>query len=159
MPLLAHLVQLEPAGARESPLVLGRGLGQRAARRPTQTTRITTAVCRTGDSAYDSATTSEQEQALEPEPQERHLNIHFEPQIMAGVYANFANVSHSDYEFTITFARVDHDVDGDEVPGVAVVARQPLAALHAPADRRDAGQLLEVVDPRGHQDLPEYDGD
>jgi hypothetical protein len=51
---------------------------------------------------------------------ERHLNIHFTPEIMAGVYANFANVSHSDYEFTITFARVDHEVDDDEVPGVVV---------------------------------------
>ena len=30
---------------------------------------------------------------------------------MAGVYANFANVSHSDYEFTVTFARVDHEVE------------------------------------------------
>jgi len=30
-------------------------------------------------------------------PSERHLNIHFSPEIMAGVYANFANVSHSDY--------------------------------------------------------------
>ena len=39
---------------------------------------------------------------------------------MAGVYANFANVSHSDYEFTLTFARVDHEVEDDEVPGVVV---------------------------------------
>ena len=39
---------------------------------------------------------------------------------MAGVYANFANVSHSDYEFTITFARVDHEVEDDEIPGVIV---------------------------------------
>src|SRR5204863_477810 len=38
---------------------------------------------------------------------ERHLNIHFSPEIMAGVYANFANVSHSDYEFTVTFERAD----------------------------------------------------
>ena len=30
-------------------------------------------------------------------------------------------------------------------------ARQPLAALHARADRRDGGQLLQVVDPRGYQ--------
>jgi len=51
---------------------------------------------------------------------ERHINIHFSPEIMAGVYANFANVSHSDYEFTVTFARVDHEVDADEVPGVVV---------------------------------------
>jgi hypothetical protein len=51
---------------------------------------------------------------------ERHINIHTSPEIMAGVYANFANVSHSDYEFTITFARVDHEVEEDEVPGVVV---------------------------------------
>ena len=55
-------------------------------------------------------------------PGGRHINIHFSPDIMAGVYANFANVSHSDYEFTITFARVDHEVEEGDVPG-AVVAR------------------------------------
>ena len=51
---------------------------------------------------------------------ERHINIHFDPGDMAGHYANFANVCHSDYEFTITFARVDHEVEDDEVPGVVV---------------------------------------
>jgi hypothetical protein len=51
---------------------------------------------------------------------ERHYNIHFSPEMMAGVYANFANVSSSDYEFTITFARVDHEVEDEEVPGVVV---------------------------------------
>ena len=51
---------------------------------------------------------------------ERQINIHFSPEIMAGVYANFANVSHSDYEFTVTFARVDHEVDDEEIPGVVV---------------------------------------
>jgi Protein of unknown function (DUF3467) len=40
--------------------------------------------------------------------------------VMAGLYANFANVSHSEYEFTITFARVDHEVEAEEVPGVVV---------------------------------------
>jgi hypothetical protein len=50
----------------------------------------------------------------------RNINIHFAPEMMGGVYANFANVSHSDYEFTITFARVDHEVDEDEIPGVVV---------------------------------------
>ena len=53
----------------------------------------------------------------EAEPNERRINIHFSPEIMAGSYANFANVSHSDYEFTITFARVDHEVDDEEIPG------------------------------------------
>jgi len=52
--------------------------------------------------------------------QERQINIHFSPEIMAGVYSNFANVSHSDYEFTITFARVDHEIEDDEVPGIVV---------------------------------------
>jgi hypothetical protein len=60
------------------------------------------------------------------QPRERHFNIQTSPEIMAGHYANFANVSHSDYEFTITFARVDHEVEEDEVPGV-VVTRVSLA--------------------------------
>ena len=54
------------------------------------------------------------------QPRERHFNIQTSPEIMAGHYANFANVSHSDYEFTITFARVDHEVEEEEVPGVVV---------------------------------------
>ena len=57
---------------------------------------------------------------------ERHFNLHTTPEAMAGVYANFASVSHSDYEFTITFSRVDHEVEADEVPGV-VVARVSLS--------------------------------
>ncbi len=52
--------------------------------------------------------------------QERQLNIHLDPEQMAGVYANFANVSFSDYEFTLTFARIDHSVEDGDVPGVAV---------------------------------------
>ena len=56
----------------------------------------------------------------DPNQPERHINIHFSPDIMAGVYSNFANVSHSDYEFTITFARVDHEVEDEEIPGVVV---------------------------------------
>ena len=54
------------------------------------------------------------------EPRERQLNIHIDPEDMGGVYANFANVTFSQYEFTITFARVDHEVEDDEVPGVVV---------------------------------------
>jgi len=59
---------------------------------------------------------------MDEEPQERQLNLHLEPDQMAGVYANFANVSYSDYEFTITFARIEHEVDEGDVPG-AVVSR------------------------------------
>ena len=54
--------------------------------------------------------------------QERQLNIHLDPEHLAGVYANFANVSFSDYEFTITFARIEHEVEEGDVPG-SVVAR------------------------------------
>ena len=58
--------------------------------------------------------------ADEEQGRERHINIHFDPAHMAGVYANFANVSHSEYEFTVTFARVDHEVEAEEIPGVVV---------------------------------------
>jgi hypothetical protein len=57
---------------------------------------------------------------MDENPPERHINIHFAPDVMAGHYANFANVSHSDYEFTVTYARVDHEVEEEEVPGVVV---------------------------------------
>jgi hemerythrin-like domain-containing protein len=53
---------------------------------------------------------------------DRQLNIHIDPENMAGVYANFANISFSPFEFTLTFARVDHEVEEGDVPGV-VVAR------------------------------------
>jgi hypothetical protein len=90
---------------------------------------------------------------------ERHLNIHFTPEIMAGVYANFANVSHSPYEFTITFARVDHEVEEEEVPGV-VVSRINLSP-------RFMQELIEAMEDNyskwrtreGIASLPEYEGD
>jgi hypothetical protein len=54
------------------------------------------------------------------EPQERQLNLHLEPHHLAGSYANFANITFSDYEFTLTFARIDHEVEEGEIPGVVV---------------------------------------
>ena len=51
---------------------------------------------------------------------DRQFNLHTTPETMAGHYSNFANVAHSDYEFSITFARVDHEVEEGEVPGVVV---------------------------------------
>ena len=77
---------------------------------------------------------------------------------MAGVYANFANVSHSDYEFTITFARVDHEVEDEEIPGV-VVSRINLCAkfmrelIDAMQDNYSKWQTRE-----GIKNLPEYGG-
>jgi hypothetical protein len=50
----------------------------------------------------------------------RQLNIHLDPENLAGVYANFANISFSDYEFTLTFARIDHEVEEGDIPGVVV---------------------------------------
>jgi hypothetical protein len=92
------------------------------------------------------------------EQPERHINIHTSPEIMAGVYANFANVSHSDYEFAITFARVDHEVDEEEIPGV-VVSRINLSPrfmrelIDAMEDNWSKWQAKE-----GIRNLPEYDG-
>jgi hypothetical protein len=60
--------------------------------------------------------------AVDDDPQERQLNIQLDPENLAGVYANFANVSFSDYEFTLTFARMAHEVEEGDLPGV-VVAR------------------------------------
>ncbi|MCW2951768.1 MAG: hypothetical protein JWQ48_938 [Conexibacter sp.] len=91
------------------------------------------------------------------EETERHINIHFSPDIMAGVYSNFANVSHSEYEFTITFARVDHEVDDDEIPGV-VVSRVNLSAkfmrelIDAMEDNYSKWHTTE-----GIKNLPEFD--
>jgi hypothetical protein len=60
---------------------------------------------------------------MESDGFERRINIHIDPEQLAGVYSNFANVSFSDYEFTLTFVRVDHEGSGEEeIPG-AVVAR------------------------------------
>jgi uncharacterized protein DUF3467 len=64
---------------------------------------------------------------MAPDERERHINLHTTPEVMAGVYSNFATVSHSDYEFTLTFSRVDHEVEAEEVPGV-VVSRVSLSA-------------------------------
>ncbi len=77
---------------------------------------------------------------------------------MGGVYTNFANVSHSDYEFTVTFARVDHEVEADEVPGV-VVSRVNLSP-------RFMRELIDAMEDNyskwltreGIKNLPEYGG-
>lgn len=93
----------------------------------------------------------------EDQPQERQINIHTSPEVMAGVYANFANVSHSDYEFTITFARIDHEIEDNEVPGV-VVSRVNMAPrfmrelIDAMSDNYSKWETRE-----GIRELPEYE--
>jgi len=89
---------------------------------------------------------------------ERHINMHMSPETMAGTYANFANISHSDYEFTITFARLDHELDEDEIPGV-VVSR-------VSASPKFMRELIDALEDNyskwstreGIKNLPEYRG-
>jgi hypothetical protein len=90
------------------------------------------------------------------EEQERRLNIQCDSEHLAGTYANFANVSFSDYEFTLTFARIDHESGGGgDVPGV-VVARVNMSHPFAK-------ELLDAMNDswskystmKGIQDLPE----
>jgi hypothetical protein len=57
---------------------------------------------------------------VDEDSQQRQLNIHLDPEHLAGVYSNFANITYSDYEFTITFARIDHEVEEGDIPGVVV---------------------------------------
>ena len=92
------------------------------------------------------------------EQPERQLNIHLDPENLAGVYSNFANITFSDYEFTLTFARIDHEVEEGDVPGVVVArinmsqqfTKELLDAL------QDAWSKYTTV--KGIQDLPETDG-
>jgi hypothetical protein len=96
---------------------------------------------------------------VEGEGQERQLNIHLDPENLAGVYANFANISFSDYEFTLTFARIDHEVEEGDVPGV-VVARVNMSP-------RFMRELLDAMDDtwskwkttEGIRNLPEVGDD
>ncbi len=86
---------------------------------------------------------------------ERRLNIQMDAEHVAGVYANFANISFSDYEFTVTFARIDHEVEGGEVQGI-VVSRVNMS-------QQFMKELLEAMQDswskystvKGIQDLPE----
>ena len=75
---------------------------------------------------------------MDDEAQERQLNLHMDPQLLAGVYANYATVSFSDYEFTITFARIEHEIDEGDVPGT-VVARVNMSP-------RFTEQLIEALE-------------
>jgi hypothetical protein len=91
------------------------------------------------------------------EPEERQLNIHLDPEHIGGTYANFANITFSPYEFTLTFARVDHEVEQGDVPGV-VVARINLSHVFAKElldALVDAWSKYQTVS--GIQNLPETD--
>ena len=86
---------------------------------------------------------------------ERKFNLQVENTDRAGVYANFATITFTDYEFAITFARVDHDVEDDEIPGV-VVARVNMSQQFTKeliAALTDSWSKYSTV--KGIKDLPE----
>ena len=101
---------------------------------------------------------------MAPDEGERHINLHTTPEVMAGVYSNFATVSHSDYEFTLTFSRVDHEVEAEEIPGV-VVSRVSLSAramrelIDAMEDNWSKWSTKEGIKglPEYREDRPDYD--
>jgi len=99
----------------------------------------------------------DEDDELQPESEadERRLNIQLPQELIGGVYANFANISFSQYEFTLTFARIEHEVEEGDVPG-AVVARvnaspkfveELIAALQ--------GSWSKYVTREGIRNLPE----
>lgn len=94
---------------------------------------------------------------MEEEGPDRQLNIQIDQAHLAGVYTNFANVSFSDYEFTLTFARIDHEVQEGDIPGI-VVSRVNMAPKFA-KELLDALQdsLSKYATVKGIQDLPEFD--
>ena len=86
---------------------------------------------------------------------DRKFNLQVENADRAGVYANFATITFTDYEFAITFARVDHEVEEAEIPGVVVArinmsqqfTKELMAALS------DSWSKYSTV--KGIKDLPE----
>jgi Protein of unknown function (DUF3467) len=96
----------------------------------------------------------------EPDPgsEERRLNIQMPAELVGGTYANFANVSFSQYEFTLTFARIEHEVEEGDVPG-AVVARVNASPRFIPeliAALQDSWS--KYVTREGIRNLPEAPG-
>lgn len=75
----------------------------------------------------------------QPHEDQSELGITITPDMMGGVWANFAAVRHSSYEFTLDFVRLGfgETAPGTPVPGV-VVARVNLSPLLV-------SQLLEAL--------------
>jgi len=95
---------------------------------------------------------------VDEERPDRQLNIQIDQSHIAGVYTNFANVSFSDYEFTMTFARIDHEVQEGDIPGVVVsrVNMSPKFASELLTALQDSLSKYSTV--KGIQDLPEFEG-
>jgi hypothetical protein len=94
----------------------------------------------------------------EPEPGERRLNIQMPTELIGGTYSNFANVSFSQYEFTLTFMRIEHEIEEGDVPGT-VVARVNASPRFVPeliAALEDSWS--KYVTREGIRNLPEAPG-
>src|SRR5689334_2132095 len=94
----------------------------------------------------------------DPDSDERRLNIQMPAELIGGTYANFANVTFSRYEFTLTFARIEHEVEEGDVPG-AVVARinaAPRFVEELIAALQDSWSKYQTTE--GIRNLPETPG-
>lgn len=74
-------------------------------------------------------------------PEEGHLEIYVPPEVSGGVYANFAVVNHSPYEFTIDFVSVDFAAGGSRGTLVSRLKMSP-AFLRELADTLDENWKL-----------------
>lgn len=88
-----------------------------------------------------------------------HISMFAPPEKMAGVWANFARVGHSPYEFTIDFCRLDFDGD-TPIGGILVervnmsplFIRQLIDALNSNWDKYAEKALPPEVRDRGSDD-------
>jgi Protein of unknown function (DUF3467) len=94
----------------------------------------------------------------ERDPAERRINLQIDERHLSGVYANFANVSFSNYEFTVTFSRIDYEMEEGDLPGVVVsrVNMSPTFMRELLEAMQDAWSKYTTV--KGIQDLPEAPG-
>jgi hypothetical protein len=94
----------------------------------------------------------------ERDPGERRINLQIDERHLSGVYANFANVSFSNYEFTVTFSRIDYEMEEGDLPGVVVsrVNMSPTFMRELLEAMQDAWSKYTTV--KGIQDLPEAPG-
>jgi hypothetical protein len=94
----------------------------------------------------------------EPQPGERRLNIQMPAELIGGTYSNFANVSFSQYEFTLTFMRIEHEIEEGDVPGTVVsrVNASPRFVPELIAALQDAWSKYSTRE--GIRNLPEAPG-
>lgn len=98
----------------------------------------------------------------EQQPEQLNLNMQISQDMWGGVWANWAAVSHSQYEFTIDFARVDfaNAVGGETVQGLVVsrinlsplMVTQLLSALQDNWQKYAEKALPKEVHGDGHPD-------